>query len=468
MIADVFFALLLIGLLLLVGRLLRERIRFFRTIFLPSSIIAGALALLLGPQLGLGPLIAGALGLEDTAGIFPTASLGVWRSLPGIFINVVFAALFLGHVIPHPGEIWRKAGPQVAFGQILAWGQYTFGILLAIFVLAPFFDLPPFLGALIEISFEGGHGTAAGMAATFAEFGFADGADLAMGLATIGVVSGVLLGTILINWGVHTGRIELPDGSESLRELEDSAFESAAESMDVPSGRGEATTDPLSIQLGFVGLAIAIGWLILQGLVALERVTWGGAEGLELMTHIPLFPLAMIGGVLLQLTLNRLGHGKAVDKQLMSRISGASLDFIIVAALATLSLTTLGEYLTPFLLLAFVGIAWNVGAFWFIAPRIIPQYSFQRGIGDFGQSMGVTVTGLLLIRMADPQNKTGALESFGYKQLLTEPFVGGGLFTAASIPLIVAFGAGSILALVTALLGIWLGVGFLLFRRARA
>lgn len=38
-------------------------------------------------------------------------------------------------------------------------------------------------GGLIEIGFEGGHGTAAGMADTFADLGFEEGADLALGLA---------------------------------------------------------------------------------------------------------------------------------------------------------------------------------------------------------------------------------------------------------------------------------------------
>jgi ESS family glutamate:Na+ symporter len=68
-----------------------------------------------------------------------------------VFINIVFAALFLGEAIPSPREIWRKAASQVAFGQTLAWGQYVVGMLLTIFVLVPVFGLPPIAGALIEV-----------------------------------------------------------------------------------------------------------------------------------------------------------------------------------------------------------------------------------------------------------------------------------------------------------------------------
>ncbi|MFN3339868.1 MAG: sodium:glutamate symporter, partial [Dietzia sp.] len=56
--------------------------------------------------------------------------------------------------------------------------------------------------------------------------------------------------------------------------------------------------------------------------------------------------------------------------------------------------------------------------------------------GDFGQSMGVTATGLILMRVVDPQAESPAFEAFGYKQLVFEPFFGGGLITAMAVPII--------------------------------
>ncbi|MGK7943786.1 MAG: sodium:glutamate symporter, partial [Microcystaceae cyanobacterium] len=116
---DVFFAFTLIAILLLVGRWLKHKIKFFQKIYLPSSIIAGGVALILGPQV-LGALAA-SLGFDGTYiaenGVFSEPMRTVWQQSPGVFINVVFAALFLGEVIPSPRDIWRKAAPQVAFGQ---------------------------------------------------------------------------------------------------------------------------------------------------------------------------------------------------------------------------------------------------------------------------------------------------------------------------------------------------------------
>lgn len=77
--------------------------------------------------------------------------------------------------------------------------------------------------------------------------------------------------------------------------------------------------------------------------------------------------------------------------------------------------------------------------------------------------MGMTVSGLLLMRMADPEGESGAMISFGYKQLLFEPVVGGGLFTGMSVGLIFSYGPLPILVLCAGLTSAWLAFGLLHF-----
>ncbi|WP_447554992.1 sodium/glutamate symporter [Vreelandella sp. EE22] len=464
-VGELFIALVLIGLALLVSNAIRLMLPWLRRLFLPSSVIAGLLLLLLGPDV-IGRFMPTLF--EESPGLFPGYVQESWSSLPGLLINVVFAALFIGKTIPGLRTIWMRAGPQVVVGQTMAWGQYVVGLTLALLVLAPVFGMNPMAGALIEIGFEGGHGTAAGMADTFADLGFAEGADLALGLATVGIVSGVLIGTVMINIaarrGVVTPSQEEGSSDETMRDDERPSTEEFSEfKKDLIHEAG--TTDPLSLHIGLVGIAIVIGWLLLSGLQWIEQVTWASDGGLEILAHVPLFPIAMIGGVIVQLFIMRFGLERHVSTRTMSRIAGTALDFTIVAALATLSLTTLSEYFVPFLLLALAGIAWGLFVLIVIAPRIIPHNWFERGIGDFGQSMGVTVTGLLLMRMADPKNESGALESFGYKQLMFEPIVGGGLFTAAALPLIAEFGPLMILIFTGLLTVGWLAFGLLYFGR---
>lgn len=457
-VGQVLVGLMWIGLLVLACSVLRTRLLWARRLFLPSSLLAGVVALLAGPEV-FGVLFGDVF--DDGAGLFPGYVYDTWSALPGLLISVVFAALFLGKPIPGIRAIWLRAGPQVVVGQTMAWGQYVVGILLALLVLTPVFGLSPMAGALIEIGFEGGHGTAAGMAGTFEDLGFPEGADLALGLATVGLLAGVIGGTILINIAARRGIVSPESGSD------DSARPSVEEQAELEKDyrHERSTTDPLSVHLGLVALAVLAGWALLTALQALESATWGRNDGVEILAHVPLFPMAMLGGVFIQLLVMRMGYEEHVSARTMQRISGFALDFTIVAALATLSLQALGEHLVPFLLLAVTGIAWSLLVLMVLAPRVIPYNWFERGVGDFGQSMGVTVTGVLLMRMADPRNESGALESFGYKQLLFEPIVGGGLFTAASVPLIYQFGPVAVLVFTGVMTLGWIIFGLLYFGR---
>lgn len=462
---DVFFAFVMLGILILVARFIKHKVKLFQTLYLPESIIAGAIALFLGPGV-LGAIAVSSGTAEDAylaGGLFSETMRTVWSQSPGVFINIVFAALFLGETIPNPKDIWRKTAPQVAFGQTLAWGQYVIGIALAMLVLVPFFNVSPITGALIEIAFEGGHGTAAGMSDTLTQLDFAEGGDLALGLATVGIVSGIIFGTALAHWGRQKGYLQteptpVRSGDAQFQEtapIEDHRFlQRKARLM------RNLLIDPLSLNFGFTGLAVVIGWLILQVLTWIESITWGRG-GFELIGAVPLFPMTLIGGIIIQLIMKRFGLECLIERRLQERIAGVALDVVVITALASINLTVLGANLGVFLILSIAGILWNVLAFIYLAPRILPVYWFERGIGDMGQSMGVTATGILLIRMVDAENRTGAFESFAYKQLFFEPIVGGGLFTAAAPALIVQFGSGSILLLTTGLLIFWLVFGLI-------
>ena len=47
----------------------------------------------------------------------------------------------------------------------------------------------------------------------------------------------------------------------------------------------------------------------------------------------------------------------------------------------------------------------------------MPAYWFERAIGAFGQAMGLSAAGLLLIQLADPDDESPAKEGFRHKQL---------------------------------------------------
>ena len=50
----------------------------------------------------------------------------------------------------------------------------------------------------------------------------------------------------------------------------------------------------------------------------------------------------------------------------------------------------------PFLLTCIAGLVWGISVFWYVAPRMLPNYWAERALVEFGVSIGATSTGLLV------------------------------------------------------------------------
>jgi ESS family glutamate:Na+ symporter len=215
--------------------------------------------------------------------------------------------------------------------------------------------------------------------------------------------------------------------------------------------------DSLALHIALVGIAVLIGYLLKMGFVELNAYMPKGIQELDILNTFPLFPLCMIGGLILQFILNRLNIGHIVNHSQMTRISGTALDFLVVAAVASIRLELIIDNWMPFLTLVVAGVVWNVFCVLWLARRLLPSGSwFEQSIAEMGQSMGVTATGLMLLRTVDPEEKTIAPAAFGYKQLLHEPFMGGGLWTSMAIPLVIKTGGTNVLLISIAAILFWL------------
>ncbi|MGB8952531.1 MAG: sodium/glutamate symporter [Candidatus Aminicenantales bacterium] len=415
-----------LGLLLLIGKYLRAQLVFLQKLFLPASVIAGFLGLLLGPF---------ACG-KYLFTVIPQDMMNSWALYPGRLINIVFACLFLGFSVPSFKSIWREGGPQLCYGWLVGMGQYIVGIGITAVLLTPLFGVPNFFGCLLEIGFSGGHGTAAGMAEGFHQLGFEAGSDLGLMSATVGIISAVVFGMAMINMAARRHFTKVIKSPKQLSHEE-------IRGLIPPEKRSHGSTitispealEPLAFHGAFVGVAILIGWYMLKGIKSLSA----GMEP-DLFRSFPLFPLAMLGGLFIQIFAGKTGLSKYFDRKTFDRILGLALDFLVVSAIASIKLDVFIAYFWPFSILMLVGLVWVIIATWFIAPRMLPDAWFERAITEYGMQTGVTALGLLLLRVADPNFKTPAARSFGFKQIIYEPLLGGGFITAAAPILISSFG----------------------------
>ncbi len=414
-------------LLLVVGKFLRSHISLLRKLYLPSSVVGG---------------LAGLLILTFFSDHVPAACTAGWGKLPGFLICVVFGALFLGMQIPNLRGMWRMTASQVCFGQVCAWGQYVVGIGLTIFLLVPFFGVNSLFGNLLEIGFEGGHGTVAGLAETFKNVKWEEGKDLGLTVATGGMLIGVIGGMALINWALRCGilknvrRIEDADRLEQLGFYSPEADRPHAGTQTVYSD----SIDSLAYHIAILGMTILVGLGIKELCLLADPFLPPKMQEMKIMESLPLFVFCMIGSVVVQVFLVKTRLNAFLDHGQIQRIAGASLDFLVVSAIASIRLDFVAQYWMPLLILIAGGAFWNFFCVLVLAPRFFKKDWFERAIAEFGQMSGVTATGLLLLRTADPENKSCALTAFGSKQLFHEPIMGGGFWTTMALVCVHLYG----------------------------
>lgn len=432
---SLLFAVAVLGVLLLAGVLSRVAVGLLRRLFLPAALIGGVVGLALGPH---------------GAGLFPQGMVDTWSGLPGILITIVFAPMLLGVQLPRLRQTYDLIGPQLLFGYMGDFLMIGIPLIVSALVLTPVWNVDSMFGTLVEVGWTGGHGTAGGMAGVYEAQGWPDGGSLALTSATAGLLVGITVGMLIVNWGARRGHTQVLNHSRRSHGRDDADI--LRDESRVPLGRSTLNknlVDTLTFHGSLIAVAVLIGW-VLQHYLEL------------LIPGMPLFPLAMIGGAIVQQVIGRTRFAEAIDPACLRTIQGVALDFLVVAAIASIDVPVVVNYAVPLALLMLVAAAVAIGFFFWAGPRVFSQDWFEQAIVNFGTLTGVSSVGLMLLRTVDPELNTVAGKAYALRAPFFSPFVGGGLVTALLPVLAVSHGALKVGAaflatcLLLALLG-WIG-----------
>ena len=401
---SLLFSTSLLGLLIFVGVILRLKIGILKKLFIPASLIAGALGLVLG-QYGIG--------------ILPKEITDTWGALPGRLITVVFAPMLMGMEIPNVKKVWHQIAPQLYFSYIGDFIQIAIPFLISALILEPIWNVNEMFASIVEVGWAGGHGTAGGMIDVYNSMNWADGGDLGLTSATAGLFMGIVGGMILINYAVRKGYTSVLKSQDQINGNKESDIIPVSQRKANSVGTlNNDLVESYAFHLALVGIAILIGWII-QALIE-------NYIGIEM----PLFPMAMIGGLIVQLIISKTEFAKTIDVQTFHRIQGMALDFLIASAVASISIPVVIKYALPFMILMVVSGVILVAFFFWAGPRLFKTNWFENSIVNYGFLSGVAAVGLMLLRISDPNMETEAGESFALRTPLFEPLLGGGLITS--------------------------------------
>lgn len=142
-------------------------------------------------------------------------------------------------------------------------------------------------------------------------------------------------------------------------------------------------------------------------------------EGLKKLlpnVSFPVFGLALVCSIVLQRLLHLLKMDAYVDKKTVTHLGSCSTDYLVAFGVASINISVILEYWVPLLLLALLGFAYVL--VWFLLyPHIFRSFWFERGLYVYGMSTGVTATGVILLRIADPEFESGVLEDMGFAMI---------------------------------------------------
>ena len=438
--------------LLGLGRAIGQRLQLKR-VGIPEALVAGLIGLALAPS---GPLP-----------LLPEPVMQLWADLPLALLTLVFATLLLAKPLPKLAGLWQPVSAQVLLSLTLAFGQFLVAGLAVLFLLQPWLGVSPLMACLIEVAFEGGHGSAAAMGPSYASLGFPTGAALGLALSTVGLLTSTLVGGVLVVVGRSRGWTSswpapAPQGAP------DAAGPGPSDQARSPQ-RPVPPQGPLqqlaawAVNLALAGVAVLVGVGLLALLRGLAERTGGGFA--LVIDALPVFPLALVGSILVRLVLERLHLDGWVSAPIQGQTGTLSADLLITAATAGLDLALLRQDWLPLSVLSLAGLLWNLAVILLLAPRILPKDWFERAVIEFGQATGVAASGLLLLRMADPDDRSEALQAFSIKQLLLQPLLAGGVITVVAPLAISGWGLPAWTALCFGLVVVWASLGLVLASR---
>lgn len=414
---TLFVSLAILGILLLVGTILRLYVPFFKKYYIPASLIAGLIGLLIGPSV---------------LNLIPANITSTWSGLSGKLIVLVFAPMLMGKRKISAKTYARKTFNSICYGYVGCFAQYAIPLLLTALVFTPLFGTNPLFGTTVEQGWAGGHGTASGMLAVFQELGWAEGQSIAVTNATVGLLAGIFGGVILINiaarkgWAAHLGKA---DGKLGIQNTEAELYHTEeSKPIDTKLAVSGKVIDNFAFHAAILLVAVFLGWV----------ATW--ALKTYLNFSVSWFVTAMFAGGLLQLVLNRTKWGDAVDPKVYSRIQGISLDFLVAGAVATLNLKTIADNIVPIAITSVAVLAFMVIYSLIYARGIFGTDWFENSMMTYGMYTGVAATGMLLLKVCDPESKSDALSLYAARAPFSSWAIGGGILTSMAPIWVAQFG----------------------------
>ncbi|HUX20985.1 MAG TPA: sodium:glutamate symporter [Spirochaetia bacterium] len=393
---------------MLAATFIRSRVRFFQRYLIPNALTAGFLLLpfynWVFPHIGL-----------------TTDGLG---SLVYHLLSISFIAMTLRKA-KWTGKLGDKRLISTTAAVLSQYAiQALVGLGLTILMIVTVYPkLFPAFGFMIPLGFSLGPGQAFAIGQGWESFGFHGAGSVGLTFAAIGFLWACFGGVFLINWGLRKGWTD-PDEVSVLRarQVKTGVFR-AEDDSHLPVGSRLTTeteaVDTMTFNLAMVFVVYLAAYLLLD--LITYFLGFAGKMGHDLAVN--LWGLSFIFSALVALLVRYLAKvlrfDHILDNGTLTRISGGSVDLMVSASIAAISVVVVAAYWVPILVMCLVGGFLTLVTVPWICSRLFTDHRFHRTLMIYGAASGTMPTGLALLRVLDPQFETPVAFDFMYSSGLT-------------------------------------------------
>ncbi len=400
-----------LGVMLLVGLLLRAKVKFFQHFLIPGCIIGGLLGLIL--------LHAGVIRVES--------------SLLEAFSFHLFILSFISLGLTPDDSSEKPGGKDIARGAL--WMACIQGVsfslqavvggtvVLAFIVLGR--DIFPTFGFFVPLGFTEGPGQALSIGKVWEGYGFQHAGNIGLIFGAMGYFAALLVGVPLANYGIRKGKAAHTPGTLPLDFVRGLAQKGQ---QTEPSGRQtihSSNMDTMAFHFALVGAV----YLLTYGIIWVIADLLGPKTGSMLWGFF--FFMGLVVATLARVVITKLGLGHVLDPGTQRRITGWSIDFLLTATIMAIQLVVVWEYALPIALMSVLSGALTAIVVIYLGNRL-RSFNLERSMAIFGTVTGTVSTGLLLLRIIDPEFRTKVALELGLMNIISAPVILGGLLLVSA------------------------------------
>ena len=364
-----------LSLLLLLGVLLRAKLKFLQNLMVPACLTGGVIGFF----------------ILNTTG-FPQVQPELYPGLAYHFFTISFVCIGL-RGMSKVDQSKGSATKEMVRGSI--WQAQMFYMSLCSQLILATGVVYLLLAAQ---GFSAGPGQAISTGLVWEKFGHSGMGQLGMTFAGVGFIVAFVIGVPLVRWGVRKGLNTLPVGSVP-EEVKTGLLTPENRPCGLHQVTQNANVDSLAFQLALVLGAWLLAYYAVESVATRVPPSIGGTMwGL-------FFFISMLSGMLVRFAMRKLGIVHLIDGDSMTRLTGWMMEFLLLSTLIGIKFAVVKEYILPIIVLSVVLAVFTLYFILYFGRRV-PGYSFERTVMMFGTCTGTIPTGLILLRMADSELKT--------------------------------------------------------------